>query len=290
VVVNSKFTKPVFYESFPRLDWVDARVIYPGVDVDEFEKQIKDEKLWKGTKVLLSINRFERKKDVGLAIKAYAGLSEKERNGTKLVIAGGYDPRNSENLAYLQELQQLADSLRLKHATAKTVITAQGLPPDIQVLFCPSITNTFKTALLISANLLIYTPRNEHFGIVPLEAMLAGVPVLAANEGGPVETVVEGKTGWLRDVSKTEEWTSVVKQVLDGTLTDMQLKWMSENGKQRVKDLFSKNQMAVRFEEELARLEGAPRKPVVDMMVWLFLVSLTPAYLAVLYKLYSYLG
>lgn len=88
IVVNSKFTRGVFYESFPRLDWVDARVIYPCVDVEEAEKAVKGDKMWKDAKILLSINRFERKKDVGLAIKAYAGLSEAERKGTKLVLAG----------------------------------------------------------------------------------------------------------------------------------------------------------------------------------------------------------
>lgn len=44
---------------------------------------------------------------------------------------------------------------------------------------------------------------------------------------------------------------------------------MSENSKQRVRDLFSTKQMAIRFENELSRLEEAPRKPVIDMMVWL---------------------
>jgi alpha-1,3/alpha-1,6-mannosyltransferase len=88
LVVNSKFTRGIFYEAFPRLDWVDARVVYPCVDVEGAEKELKDERLWKGEKVFLSINRFERKKDVGLAVRAYAGLSESEKRRTKLVIAG----------------------------------------------------------------------------------------------------------------------------------------------------------------------------------------------------------
>lgn len=191
-------------------------------------------------------------------------------------------------MSYHTELQALADSSGLSHATAKTLMTALAIPSDISVLFLPSITNTFKTALLASASLLIYTPRNEHFGIVPLEAMLGGVPVLAANEGGPVETVVESKTGWLRDVSKPEDWTAVIKKVLDGSLSQQVLMQMGENGKKRVKGTFSKEQMALRFEEEITRLKNVPRKPVVDPLVWMFLISLIPAYLAVLYKLYLY--
>lgn len=199
---------------------------------------------------------------------------------------GGYDPRVPENVSYHTDLQRLAESLGLKHATAKTVMTALGLPPDIQVLFLLSITNTFKTALLTSASLLIYTPRNEHFGIVPLEAMLAGVPVLAANEGGPTETVVEGKTGWLRDVSRPEEWTEVMRRVLDGGLSERGLKRMGENGKERVRSTFSKKQMAVRFEEELGMLEGKPRKALVDAVVSMLFVTFIPLYLLAVYALF----
>jgi alpha-1,3/alpha-1,6-mannosyltransferase len=92
IVVNSNFTKGVFGHAFPRLKGREPRVVYPCVDTTPSKEQdagsSESPKLWEGKKVLLSINRFERKKDVGLAIKAYAGLSEQERKGTRLVLAG----------------------------------------------------------------------------------------------------------------------------------------------------------------------------------------------------------
>lgn len=41
--------------------------------------------------------------------------------------------------------------------------------------------------------------QDEHFGIVPLEAMASWKPVIACNSGGPIETVKNGETGFLCD-------------------------------------------------------------------------------------------
>lgn len=91
IVVNSYFTRGIFGEAFPWLDHREPKVVYPCVDTSSpSEKTDVDhsEGLWKNHKVLLSINRFEKKKGVGLAIRAYAKLSENERQGTRLVLAG----------------------------------------------------------------------------------------------------------------------------------------------------------------------------------------------------------
>ena len=90
VVVNSRFTRGVFGRAFPRLRGRVPGVVYPCVDTGAGRKEEKGERkqAWEGKKVVLSINRFERKKDVGLAIRAFAGLRRQEREGTRLVVAG----------------------------------------------------------------------------------------------------------------------------------------------------------------------------------------------------------
>jgi alpha-1,3/alpha-1,6-mannosyltransferase len=91
ILVNSRFTKGIFCETFPLLKGRDPAVVYPSVDTSSESSDVArddGEVFWKGDRVLLSINRFERKKDVGLAIRAYAKLPEKVRKGSKLVIAG----------------------------------------------------------------------------------------------------------------------------------------------------------------------------------------------------------
>ena len=47
------------------------------------------------------------------------------------------------------------------------------------------------------SKVIVCLARNEPFGLVPLEAMSCGVPVIAISEGGYKETVIDGETGYL---------------------------------------------------------------------------------------------
>jgi alpha-1,3/alpha-1,6-mannosyltransferase len=253
----------------------DTIVVYPCVDTDASDTFENTRPLWPSKKVLLSINRFEKKKDVALAIRAYAGLSPVERKDTRLVIAGGYDPKVAENTITYTELCELADSMKLKHATAKTVTSAQSVPHDTSILFLHSVPSAFKATLLSTARLLVYTPRNEHFGIVPLEAMLAGTPVLAANEGGPTETVISGQTGWLRDVSKVQDWTEVMRIALEDGHGEQRLREMGKWGKQRVIAEFSKDKMGERLEKGIqAMMRQEVRPSLVSLSIVIVIVGL----------------
>ncbi|KAL8906514.1 MAG: hypothetical protein Q9207_002000, partial [Kuettlingeria erythrocarpa] len=217
-----------------------------------------------GKRVVLSINRFERKKNIALALRAFHGLGEEERRGVRLVLAGGYDPRVEENVRYHEELVKLAEELGVSAATTRNFVSALNIPDDIQVLFLLSVPAQLKTMLLSAARLLVYTPTNEHFGIVPLEAMLAGVPVLAADSGGPLETVLEGKTGWLRDAEDVEKWTEIMRRVLWG-MRDEELHVMGAEGKIWVQSEFSERKLATRLDEEIEDMLQAPRQEVLGL-------------------------
>ena len=266
VVANSRFTRGVVREVLGGGVVGDVRVVYPCVDtkrevagVAEAEGKEGGE-LWGGKRILLSINRFERKKDMALAIRAYHGLGAEKRQGTRLVVAGGYDNRVQENVHYHKELDDLATSLGLETATSKTVISALSIPDSIDVLFLLSVPTAFRDTLLSQAKLLLYTPVNEHFGIVPVEAMHAGIPVLASNTGGPLETIVEDETGWLRDANSVPEWTAVMDKVLYELDQDT-LDRMAAAGKSRVEREFSLAAMGTRVEEEVSDMLASERRP-----------------------------
>lgn len=91
VAVNSGFTKGMVGSVWPDLvKEKDLKIVYPCVDVKDktFEEKEAISSIFNDKEILLSINRFERKKDIGLAVKAYAGLGESGRKGVRLVLAG----------------------------------------------------------------------------------------------------------------------------------------------------------------------------------------------------------
>ncbi|KAH7320802.1 family 1 glycosyltransferase [Stachybotrys elegans] len=256
VAVNSGFTQRVVAQTWPRLAArIKTNIVYPCVDTakaDDDTEDFGDD----GRTLILSINRFERKKDIALAIKAFAAIPAAKRSDTRLILAGGYDFRILENREYHRELQSLADTLKLSHHTINNSNGSSSassddeifadVGPEVEVLFLLSVSDALKATLLRLARLLVYTPSNEHFGIVPLEAMLARVPVLAANTGGPVETIQDGRTGWLRAPDDVPAWTKVMEQVL--ALPDAEIDAIGANGAHRVRSIFSRDSMAERLD------------------------------------------
>ncbi len=192
VLVNSNFTAGIFHRTFKSLTEIKPTVLHPSLNFSAFDIPPSDlqDIIPPSVKFMfLSINRFERKKNLPLAIKAFAkaleALEPPERSKIHLVMAGGYDERVVENKEHYIELRRLIDRSNLSD----------------NVTFIRSFTDQQKIDLLYRCKALIYTPSNEHFGICPLEGMYLRRPVLAVNNGGPLETVIDGRTGFLCDPS-----------------------------------------------------------------------------------------
>jgi hypothetical protein len=85
----------------------------------------------------------------------------------------------------------------------------------MNIFFLKNIDNNERSILFHTANIVLYTPKFEHFGIVPLEAMYCGAWVLASKSGGPMESVLDGKTGNLLDNEEPEKWALKIKEMID---------------------------------------------------------------------------
>ncbi|XP_078093268.1 alpha-1,3/1,6-mannosyltransferase ALG2 [Mustelus asterias] len=230
VLVNSKFTAGVFRRTFRSLSRLEPEVLYPSLHSSALDREAggdeeeEEPPLPPGRDLLfLSINRFERKKNLGLALEALHCLRSRLRPAdwqrVHLLLAGGYDQRLPENVEHYRELQELAGSLQLAD----------------RVTFLRSFSDRQKVSLLRRSCCVLYTPSNEHFGIVPLEAMYSRRPVVAVNSGGPLESVVHQVTGFLLPPTPGSFADAMEELVKD---PDLRAK-MGEAGRSRVLQTFS---------------------------------------------------
>ena len=119
-----------------------------------------------------------------------------------------------ENVEHCGELMQLAEELGIGSRVAflRSISDREKVWLLKQTIGVVSIiirnTMCLQVWLLTNCSILLYTPAGEHFGIVPLEAMYCGTPVLAVNSGGPLETIEHGVTGWLVD-GQPNAWSEV---------------------------------------------------------------------------------
>ena len=184
-------------------------------------------------------------------------------------LLGGYDPRVEDNVATLRSLLEIATKSNLTYHILTPSKKIGTLPlfdrsvtsPD--VVFLLSFTTAQRSALLTSSSTLalLYTPTNEHFGIVPVEAMACGVPVLACNTGGPTESVVNSpeieKTGWLRPPDP-KIWAEALYGVVELSVDERTM--LAHRAKVRARSQFGMDAMASKIEAAL--LEAVRMGPV----------------------------
>ena len=150
-------------------------VVPCGVDLDRFRPDGPRLAPWRsGALRLLCLGRVVERKGVETAIEALAQLPQAE-----LVIAGGPAPEAVDDDP---DTRRLAASAR-RHGVADRVRLVGRVAPDDAA------------ALMRAADLVLSVPWYEPFGIVPLEAMACGTPVVASAVGGMLDTVEHRVTG-----------------------------------------------------------------------------------------------
>lgn len=151
------------------------RIVPCGVDPDRFRPE-GDAAPRSAPHRLLMVGRLVARKGGATALEALTRLPD-----TELVVAGGPPADRLDTEPECRRLRALAAD----HAVADRLVLLGGVP------------STRMPALLRSADLVVCPAHYEPFGIVPLEAMACGVPVIATAVGGHLDTVADGRTGLL---------------------------------------------------------------------------------------------
>jgi D-inositol-3-phosphate glycosyltransferase len=167
-------------------------VVPCGVDVDQFRPDGPAAEKGDRPRVLC-VGRLVPRKGFDTVIRALAAIPDAE-----LVIAGGPVAEKLDDDAEASRLRRLAE----RFGVADRVRLIGAVPrPDMP-------------ALLRSADVVVCSPWYEPFGIVPLEAMACGVPVVASAVGGFLDTVVDGATGTLVPPRRPDQLAAAVRKLL----------------------------------------------------------------------------
>lgn len=180
----------------------DSVVIYPPVDVERFARlTTKDQRLTRksnGKKVVLDVSRstldnyflvvsrLVGAKNIGIAVEVCTNL----KLNLKIVGTGRETDR-------LEELAGNHNSVRHSRPDRESDSRVRENDKNDRIEFLGDVSDDELAKLYQGCRALIFPASQEDFGIVPVEAMAAGKPVIALDEGGVKETVIDGKTGLL---------------------------------------------------------------------------------------------
>jgi starch synthase len=180
IIAVSNGTRADILRAYPTVDPARIHVIYNGIDLNQYQYTPDTAALTKygvdQTKpYVLFVGRITRQKGVTHLVDAVAHLPP----GTQVVLCAG-----------APDTPEIAAEMRDKVTAAK----ASGA----NILWIEAMVSKAEAIQLYSHCAVFACPSvYEPFGIINLEAMACGAPVVASATGGILEVIVEGETGHL---------------------------------------------------------------------------------------------
>ncbi len=186
VLTNSRYCRDYTFRSYG----VDSIVNYPGVDTDSFVPGDDAKEPF-----VITVGEQLATKGFDWSIRAIGAIPKAKR--PRLVWVGNRTQGPEEQY------------LRAVATECGVTLDMRERTPDPEL-----------KRLLRTASVFLYTPHLEPFGLAPVEAMASGTPVVAVREAGPVETVVDGETGFLCERDPAELGEALARILGDTALRD----------------------------------------------------------------------
>ena len=202
VLVNSTF----IHDRVKQIYGIDSTICYHGVDTDLYSPNAANA----AEQHVLSVGAIQPHKGFDFLIESLGYVDPAARPALYLI-------GNMESAAEKNLLQALARE--------------KGVNLRIEV----GVDQATLVQRYNAATFIVYAPYNEPFGLVPLEAMACGKPVVGVNEGGVKETVVNHVTGVLVERHAESFGRAVQRLLEDSTLVGQ----YGKNGRKHVLEKWS---------------------------------------------------
>ena len=240
LVAISHFIRDSMRAELPAIAADKWTVIMHGIDIETFSPvdQTKKEALkqqygFEGRRVILHPGRFLPWKGILPAVKAMPRI--RKRVPDALMVMTGRAQRIYED----------QDELALYDAKIDQTIQENDLREHVHI---GTYDHDDIPRLDALSDVVIYTTIGEEpFGLVPVEGMACGVPVVVTDSGGLTESVVDRETGFV--ISKDEENLpqELARRVSELLENEPLAEEMGKKGRERVEEKFDKARMARDF-------------------------------------------
>jgi len=167
VICNSHYTASIVKRIYNR----EFKVVHGGVDAKLFRPK-ENHTAKTNKKTILTVGALIKRKRIDYFLRAIKLLSQMRNDFKVLIVGDGEEKAN---------LLSLVNDLQI----------------DNLVRFCGFITDSELLDVYSESYMVVHPAIHEPFGIVPLEAMAMEKPVIGCVGGGPAETIVDGKTGYV---------------------------------------------------------------------------------------------
>jgi glycosyltransferase involved in cell wall biosynthesis len=180
----------------------NIKLIPYGIDIDNFRIIPKAEAraklgLTANEQIVLYVGRFDPRKGIETLVRACAQSQAQTLGKLRLIIVGGSCPDRIDGLER-KRIEQIVQEVGLAE---KTIFPGQ-LDHKILPLY------------YAAADVCVIPSHYEPFGLVAIEAMACGTPVVASDVGGLKFTVVPEKTGLLVPPQSTTAFAAAIDQIL----------------------------------------------------------------------------
>jgi glycosyltransferase involved in cell wall biosynthesis len=199
-----------------------TKVIHNGFDISRYEqangsgKKVRKEWGISFNQPLVGmLGRFSNWKGQDYFLEVASSINQNYPN-VRFALVGGTIPGQEE---IINKLKSLANNLNLS-----SVVIFDEFRTDV-----PAVLDAFDIFVLPSI-------LPEPFGLVVVEAMATGKPVVANSHGGCKEIIENGVTGFLVEPNKPEEMVLAIKYLIDNPKEGEE---MGQRGRERLKDHFS---------------------------------------------------